>query len=455
MAVLRICVLALLPAWPLFAETGIQGKVTLENERYRDDGEDYAHTIDQNVGVLTKIDAYAKTDKTLSHLGFAWRENDRDKAGNMLIFQDSYFSMFMDEQKSWKVLAGYKLYNWSVLEAFHPTARLHSSNYSSFPEEWEKLPEAVVELEKFFDFGTLSFYFFPRFQEPIFPDGNSRKALIDNGSRIKMSKSSKIVGGEVLSTDSIPQFGFRGTWSGDGFDTALHVLRHVDRKAFLSGTHEYRIFGTSGSEIHLPGNCAPAPTICRDAQRAFTFSPTPYFIRTWELGATLELAYKNTLFKFEGVRLKYDDHGPILSNDGPERIEDHTDIAIGIEKSIAFSFDQEMDVFIEWSRFIGPSKWERAKIGAFQQDLFVGVQHRFNNELDSKLKLNYITDTEGRSEKLYSVSYSQRLGGDWSLNLGGRKYKAPPKEESKGPGTVGLENYHKDDSFFINLSRHI
>ena len=442
MTIFWICFLTLLPTFSLLAEMGVQGKITLENERYRDDGEEYAHTIDRDRGVFAKIDAHIKTDRTLSQLGLAWRENHRDHSRDMLIFQDAYFSLSIGEQRNWRILAGYKLYNWSVLESFHPVDRLHTANYGSSPEEWEKLPEAVIELERYFDSGTLSFYFFPRFQEPIFPDGKSRKVLIDNGSRIKMAKPSKIIDGKVVASNNIPQFGVRGTWSGDSFDMGLHLLRHLDRKTFISGTHEYKTIGTPPHRITIPLDF-----------KSFVFSPIPYFIQAWELGITLESVHWDTLFKFESTAMKYDKHGPILSSDGLEEIEDHVDYAFGIEKNFTLLSGQDTDFFIEFAKIAGPSKWERIKISAFQQDLFVGVQHRFNNELDSKLEFGYITDLEGRSEKLHTMSYSQRLGGDWSISAGGRRYRAPPKEETAG--TVGLENYHKDDSVFVNLSWHI
>ena len=176
----------------------VSGEFIIEREHYRGDGERYEHTIDDAHSLFVRIDSEYKRGHSLTKVGFILRENQRDKSRNMFMPQDIYFSTFLGEDSTWKILLGYKLFNWSVMEVFRPTAGLNTPNYGSVPENWERRGEMALELEKSFDWGSINLYYFPKFEKAIFPNSNSRMALLKDGSKITIDPSSiKIVDGQI------------------------------------------------------------------------------------------------------------------------------------------------------------------------------------------------------------------------------------------------------------------
>ena len=435
-----------------FANLETKGKIVLESEHYQDDGELYEHTIDNALSLFARFEASYETERTLSKIGFIYRENQKDRSRDMLLPRDVYSSF---EIIDWKVLFGYKLYNWSTLEAFHPTAGLHSPNFGSSPENWEKGGSLVLELQRSFDWGAATAYFFPRFQEAIYPDSNSRRALIKDGSRVTIKDTSlKIVDGEIKETDSIPQFGFRLDWSGDSMDVGAYYLRHLERRQALFGTHEYRSLGQPPHRIVIPKDF-----------RAFTFNPTPYYVMAGEVGLTLEAVAWDTLWKFEGVHLTFDDHDPILTGqnlastgNGLRIKEDYTHLALGVEKAFNW-WGQETVLMAEYSRVFGVPEDALLYTETFQNDIFIGIRHDFSDSMNRSINIGYIHDLDDgpREETLLYAKYGQRLGPNWSAEFGGRRYNAPPpteKEEEENLRISGLEVYHEANSYFFNFSLH-
>ena len=423
-------------------ERGVRGRVTLEGEFYQDDGELYTYTIEETTGVFVEFEAYVQTERTLAQLGFIARDNQEDDSLDFFFSQDTYFSVALDAASTWRGTLGYKVLNWSVLEAFHPTGGLNSPNYGSPPEDWERRGEPVLELSKDFDSSVLSLYFFPRFEQPVVPSGRSRKSLMQNSSRIEWGPSVQVVDGHVVRDNEVSQWGMKWTTSLEGTDMSTYLLRHVDRRAPLLGTHQYRFIGEGENRLVFP-----------EEPRTFVFSPTPYYFMAWELGALVEASYGNCILKFEGATLKYDPHDLILTGYGLLKKKDYTDVALGLEIPLSLFSGQETTFYLEAEGIFGVPKEERALIGAFQRDLLLGFNHAWNDALGRALRFIFITDMEWRSESFYLLSYQQRWNENFSLTLGFRKYEAPEKENASFVGT-GLETYHEDNSLFVDLSWH-
>ena len=433
----------------------VSGKVVIEREHYQDDGEHYQHTIDDAHSLFVRSDAKYTMGDLAFKAGFILRENQRDKSRDMFLPQDIYLSAFFGRDSTWKILLGYKLFNWSVLEVFHPTSGVNTPNYGSPPENWEKTGEPVLELEKSFDFGSINLYYFPRFEKAVFPDSNSRMALLKDGSKITIDNSSiKIVDGKLERGNKIPQYGAKINWSAEGMDLSAYFLRHIDRRIPLFGTHEYKFLGRPPYRIAIPENF-----------KTFTFHPVPYYVMANEAGLTLEAVYRDFILKLEGAHLKYDSHKEILTGQkvastgyGLRKKEDYTHLAAGLEKTFSLLGGQDTTFICEYSEIFGVPEELRLYAETFQKDIFFGVKHEFNDSMSKSFKLGVVTDLEGgeRGEKLYYASYTQRIGSNWSLEVGGREYDAPPptEEEEEKISTSGLETYHEANSYFINFSLH-
>ena len=100
----------------------------------------------------------------------------------------------------------------------------------------------------------------------------------------------------------------------------------------------------------------------------------------------------------------------------------------------------------------GPSREKLLKDVVFQQDMFLGMKYDFNDPMGKSIKWVYIRDTGGKNEKIYQVSYNQRLREDISASIGGRRYHAPKEDEFDK--SVGLQRYHDDNSIFFNAALH-
>ena len=89
--------------------------------------------------------------------------------------KDAHFYKTIGQEERYKVLAGYKVFNWSATEAFHPVDTINSRNNDGDLESLEKKGELTLEFEAaILEDGLLNFYYWPRFEDPEFPGKNSR-----------------------------------------------------------------------------------------------------------------------------------------------------------------------------------------------------------------------------------------------------------------------------------------
>ena len=97
----------------------------------------------------------------------------------------------------------------------------------------------------------------------------------------------------------------------------------------------------------------------------------------------------------------------------------------------------------------GVDKDERAELSIFQRDILFGLRHVFNDVMGKEIFASVVADLERDNERLYNITYSQRLSDQWKIKGGVRVYDAPQKETLP----KGLEIFDKDNTFSITLSR--
>ena len=211
------------------AELEKSGKAIFEFRQYQNDNN--TASLDQNIGGGLQFNSSYGGGQ----LGLFLQGDIKDENRNLLLVEEGNYSFFLDEEENTKVLLGYTIYNWSIMEAFHLVNNINSISYVSHTENLKKKGELVFELEKTFDSGSLALYFFPKFERPILPGKKSRLGLeVDFASPV-------IVQNREIEEESrpIPQFGARATWEG-AVSFSLYALYHIDRHAPLYGTHKYR-----------------------------------------------------------------------------------------------------------------------------------------------------------------------------------------------------------------------
>ena len=124
------------------------GEINLQARQFKDDK--LETTEDTGLAVLTKVEEKYVGERS-KHLfrGFV-RIDEKDRDRDLMRVEDAYFSWRLGEQQSYKLLVGYKIFNWTATEAFHPADMVNSRNYDSDLENLEKIGELTIELEKEF-----------------------------------------------------------------------------------------------------------------------------------------------------------------------------------------------------------------------------------------------------------------------------------------------------------------
>ncbi|MDC1175495.1 hypothetical protein OAT67_08855 [Bacteriovoracaceae bacterium] len=409
------------------AEVTGQGEVAFESRFFDNDGSD--RTQDIGYGMFSRVEASYKEGVSNHSLRAFARVDKKDNGRDLFVVEDLNASWYLGENEQYSVLFGYKLFNWTATEAFHPADVINSRNLDSDLERLEKKGELTAEFDFLLDDGTISFYYFPRFEEPIYPSSKSRL-----GASIVPDDPEVIDSGNIEGSNWIPQFGVRLAQTHEGTDFSLHALYHVDRNKPLIGTKDYFV---------LAGNVLP------NNSSKFTSSPTPYYFKVFQLGGTFQKSFESILIKFEGAHRAYQGKTPILTFNGLRNPSDHTEAAISSEYTFNWEGGFDTTFIAEATSIFGVDKEERAELSVFQRDFLFAIRHVFNDVMGKEIFLSLVSDMERDNERFYNFSYSQRLTDTWKIKTGIRVYDAPQKESI----AKGLEVLDNDNSINFTLSR--
>lgn len=424
-----------------------KGEVAIESRIF--DRDSRSQTPDWGVSLFSRLETRYDTQE-FSHVFRGMARIDRkDEDRNFFTIEDAYFSARLFSGQV-KVLAGYKIFNWTATEAFHPADQINSRNYDGELENLEKKGELTVELEVPVWQGTLSLFVLPRFEEPKLPGANSRQG----GTGITLDRPVVVDGTDAQTNDHwVMQFGFNTIQSFSFGDVSFHAIRHINRNYPLLGTHD---FGTRTFSIIFP-------PISFQQLLPNTTNVRPYYFQTTQIGGTLqwmlpvvtkvEWAYRWFERDREIMDLSLADQVTIngYPAESLRKPVDHAEVALGFE----YPYDHESGTssmfLLEFNTFLGTSKEERQRLSIFQRDMFVGYRFSLNDFMGREFLLSSIIDLEGQSEQLYSISYSQRLSDTWRFRAGVRVYQADrPVSRLR---TSGMQLLRRSDSLNFALTR--
>ena len=95
-------------------------------EVFKDDNK--TQTIDSGVAVFSRFDGRYEFNSILLQVRGFGRIDQRDENRGFIAAEDAYIEFDAD---IWRFLFGYRLYNWSATEAFHPADIINSRNWDS------------------------------------------------------------------------------------------------------------------------------------------------------------------------------------------------------------------------------------------------------------------------------------------------------------------------------------
>ena len=476
------------------AELNVQGEVSVDFKQFQHNSkksdDDDIDTVDQNLAASLQFNSLYERKSDYFKLSFYSMKDFKEKDRNLIRIEQGHYSSFLDNKESLKVLLGYNIYKWSIMEAFKLANIVNSPDYTSFAKDLKYRGELVLELEKNFDFGDITFYFFPRFESPFYLGKMSRvgpEVSFENHFFVSDQKFNELPSGRGRGM-VVPQFGFLYKGQVKEVSLTLFSLYHIDRKSPIHGTHQYKRVSTIDDEkIDDPPDLFDEVSLQKEAitltkslrtqedddnegtceicyfpnMSHFKDHPRSYFIRVFELGTSIEFFYRNTTFKFEGVLKDFEKHDPILGYQegigdivsfGYEALrvrKNYAHLAIGAEKSFTLFNNQETIFFLEFTRIFGlSSTLERKEAHLFQGDIFLGLRHNFNDLMGKNIDLGFVTDMDS-NEKIVRLSYAQRLSNQWKFKAEASFIHAPMGRETI---PQGLQNQHKDHSGLLNLT---
>jgi hypothetical protein len=423
-----------------------KGEVAIESRVF--DRDNNAKTQDWGVSLFSRIEARYDTQE-FNHVFRGMARIDRkDEGRNFVTIEDAYFSARLMSGQV-RLLGGYKIFNWTATEAFHPADQINSRNYDGELENLEKKGEMTVELELPLWQGTLSLLLLPRFEAPKLPSANSRQG----GTGITLDRPVVVDGDDANTNDPwVWQYGFNTIQSFSFGDVSFHALRHINRNYPLLGTHDYL-------DITIP-----IPFSSIDILLPNSTDVRPYYFKTTQIGGTLQwmlpvvtkLEWAYRWFERDRDIMDLSFANKLVNNSFPReslrRPVNHGEVALGFEYPIDHDSGSESMLLLEFNTFLGPSKEERQRLSIFQRDMFIGYRYSLNDFMGREFLLSSIIDLEGRGEQLYSASYSQRLSDFWRLRTGIRIYQAKRPED---PLRIsGLQLLRRSDSFNLTLTRY-
>ncbi len=408
------------------------GEVAFEFRQFESDNN--SNTVESVPSLFSRVDT--KLDGDIMDMAFRGygRVSEREPSRNILSFEDAYVRFPVGPEGDWSFFAGYKTYNWTATEAFHPADAVNSRNLDSEFENFEKMGELTFEVEIPVLRGYFSLFYWPRFEAPHYPGIKSRL-----GSGFDFDRP-RVLAGDDINDDSAwrHQFGarFSNVW-GDA-DYSLHVLKHIDRNYPLLGDINYTTLNVGGSNVTVPSKS----------------TLTPYYFEATQIGGTLSYVTGALISKLEFAWRQFETPSRPVYNALASSFltpTDHQEVAVGFEYLVGHESGAESYFILEGNTFFGLDEVERTAVSVFQRDVLLGYRFNLNDDMGREFFVSAILDVERTHERFFQASYAQRLNAFWKARLALRIFDAA-KEYPQGL-PVGLELFDSDNYLQLTLSR--
>ncbi len=412
-----------LPALPLAAQSlpqgqwRRQGEVAVESRVFADDGDDA--TQDGNLALFARLEtSWRKGPWRLAFRGFG-RADHADGERSLTAIEEAWVGY---RRGVWELRFGGQMLDWTATEAFHPADTINSRNLDSDLERPEKLGELMLSVRRRLGSGSVTAYWLPRYEEPVFPSRSSRLSFVP--PEVEIGGALWIEDDGRVAPDSYgSQWGLRLTRNLGPADLGLHVLRHQDRRQ---------------------------PVFRSDAEGRIR----PLYLPVFEVGGTWLHVLGAWVLKVEYNHKDFDNpEFPVALGDGTTVAvsrADHSQLAVGLEWGWTYASGADATILWEGQSVLGVDAAHRAELGVFQRDVLIGYRHSWNDVRGRVLLATVIVDLERRHELLFNLRYEQRLSDTWTVETGLRRIDAPVK----GPSPRGLEFLDGSDQLFLNLRRY-
>ncbi|MDD0852011.1 hypothetical protein HBN50_02835 [Halobacteriovorax sp. GB3] len=401
-----------------------KGELNLENRYFhKDDNKELSNELGNAVALKFSADYQGKNYFLKG--SFLTRFDLQDEKRRYLYIED----LFVDYDISNKIKlgAGYRIFNWRMMELFYPSDNVNSRNFDGDLESLEKKGELTFDLNYRKNDHQFSFYYFPLFEKAIFPSYESRL-----GEGYDLTKYTLVTKDENRKgRKQASQYAIRYSGLIADTDFQLQYLRHIDRNTPVFGFSDYQV---------VPVLNSLAPIDSKDVRS--------HFYEVNELSTSFTKEIGETLFKFIGVYRDYLSRRDILVLNENSKFElyrpkDHYTQALGLEKMLSLERGHDVTFFMEWQKV-----FDRTSNALFQNDLGVGARYALNDIEGTEFYSFYLFDLSGRDEGILSLKAARRLN-EWMRYEISYRYIYAGESDS-----FGL-NLFKDDHYFtLNIKSY-
>lgn len=319
--------------------------------------------------------------------------------------------------KSVEVSAGFQIHNWTKMHKFSPADTVNSHIFDGVWENPPKKGELTLSLKKTYKNTALTGLIFPRIEPAFIPKKHSQTSLGYNLEPPVWLKKNN----NTSDDNSTIQASIRFEHNLKNFEYAIHYLKHINTDIALIAYDEN--------------------------SRTYT----PNYFETTEVGFISQYQGQNYAFKLETVMLSYSEFNAITTVYGERGPQDHLVWAIGMERSTKARKKSSFNWLIEFQSVVGPQEEQSSEQYLYQSDLYLGLNHQFQNRKQSRLKLGLIVDLERDSEQVFELSFEQNHSKKIAYDLSMRLTDAPIKEEIP----LNSELFHNTRYLAFNLNYKI
>lgn len=414
--------------WASFSDDlSYQGEIGTSFRQFSAD--ESKENFDYQLNLNTRFSSDYEKDNHRYHFGFFSRIDSQDSSRNIINFDEAYYSFNLN---SWTFNIGSNIFNWSVMEFFHPVDNINSKNFDANGDLIERLGQPSLFIKKEFETSYLQFIVLLDYVNSLMPNKHNR-----NGPQVEL-QSPQYITEDFKTTRNPNEVGavVRFVKNFESFDLDIHIARKYD---------------TNYPMISIPKSSNTSPTINE-------VDIVPYYLRTTQYGAALQGTWEDYIFKFEYVKLDFDNNKvdlfvpPVVLSSIHK--EDFSLTAIGIERTNTFQNDHEGTLFLEYQTILGTTIEEARALAPFQRDIALGYRHNFNDFNGHEIIAFIIHDLDIQTEKIYDISHSFRLNSAWKMKSSIRIIDAKKPDDGVNiTNFQGLRPIAQSDQFNLSLIR--
>lgn len=418
----------LLFSFNAYCEFDYRAEVEFRNTKFEKDQN--SKTNDDQNSFYTRFNTNFEKDFYRINIGGFARVDTLDDSRKITNLDEAYLKFTKNNHS---ISFGNHVFNWSVLEFFHPIDNINSRNFDVNAERIERLGLPSILINEEFENSYLQLIYFLSTVNPIIPKESNRNGFgLNLENPIYINPSS-----DKIDTTNYSQYGIRYHHTFDNIDLDLHWLRKV---------------GNNHAYIGIPIQVITDPNQIEVA---------PIYFPVTQTGLTLQYVKDDFIFKLESMYFDFDD----LSKTVLKPIEifpgfkeeslrpiDHNLNAIGMEYTKYFTNSHEGTFLVEYQFLLNTTFDQAKRLNAFQRDVSIGYRHNFNDFNSNATIFAIIHDIQTGDETLYNIEHSFRFKENYKMFFNLRIIDAP-KVKSLFEAT-GLRPLREADNLSIALTRY-